>query len=316
MKIKRKFKTQTRNILILLLADLIWGNAYVAQSTGGDALGSFSFNCIRSLVAFAALFIVVKIMDRAGISKKPASPSEKKTLIIAGIACGTALFFAGNLQQLGINGTDSTGKAGFLTATYILMVPIAGLFFKKRCGLNVWFGVILALVGMYLLCVTDSFSLGKADIYLIGCAVAFTVQILCISHFSPKVDSVRLACLEFLVSGLLTVPPAIITDMGGTFAGFLNRLPLLADPGALFAIFFAGVMSGAVGYTFQVIGQKGLDPTLASLVMSLESVVSALAGWALLHQQLTIKETLGCAFIFIAIIAAQIEPKKNNTNFV
>ena len=300
-------KQNVRNSCLLVLTALIWGTAFVAQTTGGDTIGAFSFNCIRSLIGGIVLIPVIHVLDTK-TDKKPKTDAEKKTLLTGGIACGCVMFIASSFQQLGINLGTEAGKAGFLTACYILLVPILGLFLKKKCGWNIWIGVVLTLAGLYLLCMngTTGFSLRFSDGLVIICAVCFSLHILLVDHFSPLVDGVRLSSIQFIISGLIGLIPTFFVDMHHSLSGFYAWLPALQSWNAWIPILYAGVMSCGVAYTLQIIGQNGLNPTIASLLMSLESVFSVLAGWIILGQKLTPREILGCVIIFAAIVLAQL----------
>lgn len=300
-------KQNVRNSCLLVLTALIWGTAFVAQTTGGDTIGAFSFNCIRSLIGGIVLIPVIHVLDTK-TDKKPKTAAEKKTLLTGGIACGCVMFIASSFQQLGINLGTEAGKAGFLTACYILLVPILGLFLKKKCGWNIWIGVVLTLAGLYLLCMngTTGFSLRFSDGLVIICAVCFSLHILLVDHFSPLVDGVRLSSIQFIISGLIGLIPTFFVDMHHSLSGFYAWLPALQSWNAWIPILYAGVMSCGVAYTLQIIGQNGLNPTIASLLMSLESVFSVLAGWIILGQKLTAREILGCVIIFAAIVLAQL----------
>ena len=300
-------KQNVRNSCLLVLTALIWGTAFVAQTTGGDTVGAFSFNCIRSLIGGIVLIPVIHVLDTK-TDKKPKTDAEKKTLLTGGIACGCVMFIASSFQQLGINLGTEAGKAGFLTACYILLVPILGLFLKKKCGWNIWIGVVLTLAGLYLLCMngTTGFSLRFSDGLVIICAVCFSLHILLVDHFSPLVDGVRLSSIQFIISGLIGLIPTFFVDMHHSLSGFYAWLPALQSWNAWIPILYAGVMSCGVAYTLQIIGQNGLNPTIASLLMSLESVFSVLAGWIILGQKLTPREILGCVIIFAAIVLAQL----------
>lgn len=198
--------SKTRHVFILFLADIVWGIAFVAQSKGGDAVGAFSFNGIRFLIGALCLLPVIKILDEKELTvNRPESKKQKKELWIAGSCCGIALFFASNLQQLGISMGAESGKAGFLTATYILMVPILGIFLKRKCGVKIWIGVFIALIGMYFLCMNGAFSLSGSDLLLLAGALCFAIQILVIDYFVSQVDAVRLSCIEFLLPDLAHV---------------------------------------------------------------------------------------------------------------
>ncbi len=300
-----------RNALLLVLAALIWGVAFVAQSEGGDAIGPYSFNCIRNLIGSAVLLPVICVLDKAGLSKnKPVTAKDRKQLITGSVSCGIALCIASNVQQVGINLGTPVGKAGFLTACYVIFVPILGLFLKRACSWNIWLGVLLTVIGLYLLCMGGTFRLQFSDTLLIICSVCFSVQIMLVDHFSPRVDGVRLACLQFLTCGCLSAIPMFFVDMRHSLSGIRDWAPALLTWNTWLPILYAGCLSCGVAYTLQIIGQKNVHPTVASLLMSLESVFSVLAGWLLLHQYLGVKELAGCVLIFAAIILAQI-PVKN-----
>lgn len=292
-----------RHSILLVITALIWGIAFVAQSEGGSLIGPYSFNCIRSLIGALVLVPVIIVLDK---KKKTVQKGSNKTLITGGILCGCVLFAASTLQQLGLNMGASAGKAGFLTACYILIVPILGIFMKKRCGANVWIGVALTLAGLYLLCVNGKFALETSDILLMICALCFSFHILVVDRFSPLVDGVKLSCIQFLVCGLLSAIPTFFVDMGHNVANISTWAKAFTTWDAWIPILYAGVMSCGVAYTFQIIGQVGINPTIASLLMSLESVFSAIAGWIILDEKMAGKEIVGCALIFAAIILAQI----------
>lgn len=304
---KRK---QIRNSILLVITALIWGIAFVAQSEGGDAVGPFTFNGIRSFVGSAVLLPVIALLDKLKLtSRKPKTKEDRRLLWTGGICCGVVLFLASSFQQMGIYMGTAAGKAGFLTACYILLVPVLGIFLKKKCGFKVWIGIGLTLVGLYLLCMSGSMRFQLSDLLLLICALLFAVQILAVDHFSPLVDGVRMSCIQFLVCGLLSVIPMLCTETFGT-GGAAAWLANLSTPAAWIAILYAGVFSCGVGYTLQIVGQDGLNPTVASLIMSLESVFSVIAGWLILNQRLGLRELLGCVLIFAAIILAQLPDRK------
>ena len=296
-----------RNSFLLVLASFIWGIAFVAQSTGGDAVGPYTFNCIRSIIGGLVLVPVIKLSDRLHWSrKKPISREDRRTLLTGGIACGIALSIASNLQQVGITMGSPVGKAGFITACYMLIVPILGLFLKKKCGWHVWIGIVIAIVGLYLLCIQGNFSIQFSDFLLLFCALSFAVQILIVDHYADKVDGVRMACIEFIVCGIVSAIPMLFVDMGLSASGISEWASAFADPYAWIPILYAGALSCGVAYTLQIIGQRGMNPTVASLLMSLESVFSVLAGWVLLKETLSGREIFGCILIFIAVVLAQL----------
>lgn len=316
-------KMPLKNSLCLLLAATIWGIAFVAQSVGMEYVGPFTFNGVRSLIGALVLVPVILLLNRSrdtssgsagsaisesasnGTQKSAAttasaSPYKNRDLWIGGIACGIALFAASNFQQFGIKYT-TVGKAGFITACYIVIVPIIGLFMKKKCSPFIWTAVVMALIGLYLLCITDGFSIGLGDLLVLICAFLFSLHILVIDYFSPRTDGVKLSCIQFLVCGILSMIPALILEHPQISSILTAWLPIL----------YAGVMSCGVAYTLQIVGQKNVNPTVASLILSLESCISVLAGWALLGQKLSAKELLGCVIMFAAIILAQL-PEKNS----
>ena len=293
-------KRRSTNNILLALTALIWGSAFVAQSVGMDYLGPFTFNSVRSYLGGAVLLPVIFFMrrQRKKSDEGKAETGDRKTLVIGGICCGTALAAASSLQQIGLVYT-SAGKAGFITALYILIVPVLGLFFGRRAGMKVWIGVALAVAGMYFLCITDGFSISKGDFLVFLCAVIFSVHILVIDHFAPKVDGVSLSCLQFFVCGILCAVPMLAQEQP-QFGEILEAWMPLA---------YAGVLSCGVAYTLQVIAQKNTDPTVASLLLSLESVFSVLTGWVILGERLSGRELFGCALVFAAVVLAQIPGK-------
>lgn len=298
-------KLQIRNSLLLLLTATIWGVAFVAQSVGMDYVGPFTFLCVRSLIGGLVLIPYILLVQRANQTQPAAAltaaeeEKNKKTLLLGGVLCGTALCVASLFQQFGILYT-TVGKAGFITAFYIIIVPVAGLLFGKKCGLNVWLGVALAVAGLYFLCITETLYLKQGDLLVFICAFFFSVQIMLVDHFAPKVDCVRLACIQFFVCGILSGVGMLIWEQ-----------PSIGDILAAWQpVLYAGVLSSGVAYTLQIVGQKGLNPTVASLIMSLESVISVLAGLILLHQSLSGRETLGCVLMFAAIVLAQLPRKQ------
>ena len=295
-----------KNVICLLLADLIWGVAFVAQRTGGDALGAYSFNCIRFLLGAVVLLPLIVGMDylkkRGGVERN----INRKRTWLGGLVCGIALFFASNLQQVGITLGATVGKAGFLTACYIILVPILGIFLKKKCSFMVGIGVILALIGLFLLCVKEGeLNFALADTLLLLCALAFAIQILAIDFFAPGLDPVRLSFVEFLVCGLLSGIPMFFVDMNHSMEGLMAWTTGFSKD-AWIALLYAGIGSSGIAYTLQIVGQKDFHPTISSLIMSLESVFSVLAGWVLLSERLTGREVVGCIVIFAAVILAQV----------
>ena len=290
-------KQQIKSSLILLLTATIWGVAFVAQSVGMEYIGPFTFNAIRCVLGGLVLIPVILVLKKKKeTGAENQEKEDKKTLWAGGIACVVILCIASNLQQFGIM-EASVGKSGFFTALYIVMIPVIGIFIGKRPGIKLWFCVALAVVGMYLLCMKDgSFTIERADIMLLLCALAFSFHILVVDYFSPKVDGVKMSCIQFFVCGVLSAVGMLFTETPDISNIQAAWLPLL----------YAGLLSCGVGYTLQIVGQKGINPVIASLIMSLESVISALAGWVILGQVLSPKEILGCVLMFVAIIITQI----------
>ena len=287
-----------KNNILLVLTALIWGCAFVAQSVGMDYVGPFSFNMARFLIGAIVLLPVIWFMDRqrkTGAEKG----AGQKTLIIGGICCGIALAVASTLQQWGILFT-TVGKAGFITAMYIVIVPLLGIFIGKKVRPLIIGCVAIAVVGFYFLCMTESLRLGLGDFLVLLCAIAFSIHILVIDHFSPKVDGVKMSAIQFLTAAIISAVPTLLWEQP-VFTEILQ---------AWQPVLYAGVMSCGVAYTLQIIAQKNADPTVASLLLSLESVFSVLAGWVLLGQGLSLKEMFGCVLIFCAIILAQLPEKK------
>lgn len=296
---------QMKNNVMLLLTALIWGCAFVAQSVGMDYVGPFTFNCVRSILGSIVLVPVIFLMDHLK-RKSGMSPEEIKkakgdgrTLLTGGICCGVILAAASSLQQFGIMFT-SVGKAGFITAMYIVLVPILGVFVGKKVRPLVVLCVLIAVAGLYFLCMTEKLSLGIGDLFVLLCALVFTVHILVIDHFSPLVDGVRMSAVQFLTAGILCGAAMLIWETPQPEDILAAWMPVL----------YAGIMSCGVAYTLQILGQKNADPTVASLLLSLESVFSVLAGWVILHQSLNQRELFGCALMFAAIIIAQLPQKK------
>ena len=308
-------KNSIKNTGMLFLAALIWGFAFVAQSAGMEHVGPFTFNAVRCIIGSLVLVpvaLLYKPEESNGDGTKKSTRvedetvkgswfSRNKTLLLGGVSCGIFLGVATNLQQIGIM-TTSVGKAGFLTALYIVLVPIAGLFFKKKCPATVWIGVVCSFAGLYLLCMTGgSFSLATGDLLLLGCAVVFTGHILVIDYFAPKVNGVWMSCIQFLTAGIISAIPMLFTETPTWEGIFAAKLPIL----------YAGVMSCGVAYTLQILGQKNYNPTVAVLILSLESCFSVLGGFLILHETLTARELCGCALMFAAIILAQLPGKRS-----
>lgn len=290
---------QLKGSLLLLLGTAIWGCAFVAQSVAMDHIGPFTFQVVRSLLAVLVLAPVAAMFDRGKSGGSYCARWADKRLWKTGLLCGLALFAASGLQQMGMVHTDP-GKAGFLTAMYIVLVPVLGLFLGKRPPVVVWLSVALAVVGLYFLSWTGAGGVNIGDIYLIGCALAYSVQITLVDHLSPGLDGVRLNCIQFLVVAVLSAVVMIFTETP-TWSG------VFACAGALL---YTGVLSSAVGFTLQIFGQQRITGERAALIMSLESVFAVLAGLVVLGQTLTGAETIGCVLVFAAVLLSQRPAKK------
>lgn len=304
---------QARSNTMLFITALIWGSSFVAQRAGMDLVGPFTFNGIRTLVGCLVLIPVILMMDRwRQKSADEFSPmkqteeekkKEKKVLIVGGIACGAALFVASSLQQIGLVYTTA-GKAGFITSLYIVIVPFLGLLLKRKIRPILWLCVALGTVGLYLLSIKEGFKIGIGDLLVMICAFGFATHILVIDYFSPKADGVKMSCLQFLVCGLLSVPFMILFET-------VNWANILQ---CWFPILYAGAMSCGIAYTLQVVAQKHTDPTVASLILSLESVLAVIFGVIILNEQVSFREGMGCVVMFAAIILAQIPSKEERQN--
>ena len=279
------------------MAALIWGTAFVAQSVSADLVPPFTFNTVRSAVAIVPagimLAVFTAVQKRRGTYEKPSG--GMRSLIIGGICCGTVLCVASSFQQTGLGETDA-GKASFITALYIVLVPLLGLLFKRRTGITTAISVAIAVVGMYLLCIGEDFSVQGSDMYVLVCALCFAVHILVIDYFAPKTDGIALSLVQFIVCAIES----------GILAVFFERPSLDGIIASLGSILYVGIFSSGVAYTLQILAQKGSDPTVVSLLLSLESVFGALAGAIILHEVMSGREYLGCVLMLCAVMLAQI----------
>lgn len=276
-----------------MLTALIWGAAFVAQSAGMEQNGPFTFNTVRMILGGIVLIPCIALFDKMR-HVRLGWRSADKNLWVGGCLCGVALFTGATLQQFGIQYT-SAGKAGFITALYVIFVPLCRLFAGKRPGKLLWGSVALAAVGMYLLCMDGSLALSKGDVLVLLGAFGFTAHILIIDHFSQKVDGVRMSCIQFFVAGALSLVCMFLFETPSVPAILSAWAPIL----------YAALLSCGVAYTLQVVAQKDTDPTVASLILCLESVFAVLFGWLLLGETLSMKELLGCILMFVAIVLAQ-----------
>lgn len=299
-------KNSRRNVCFLLLTAIIWGVAFVAQRKGGNEIGPYLFSALRFYLGAIVLLPVIKILDGLGFSGKEGKSKErKKTVWLGGVICGLLLGSFTLLQQLGLFYGTTAGKAGFLTACYIVLVPIFGLFLKRKCGWNVWLAVAITLAGLYLLCMKDGISIQKSDLFVLACSVLCSFHILVVDHFTVKVDGVRMSCIQFLVAGTLAL---MLSFCQASPKAQLEGCRLAMQSGSFWiSLLYTGVMSSGVAYTLQIVGQKNMNPTIASLLLSLESVFSVLAGSLILKETMGSREITGCVCIFVAVVLAQLE---------
>ena len=305
---------------MLMLTAFIWGSSFVAQKSGMDLIGPMAFNGIRTLIGGIVLIPAIMFLNKLKAKRNLQSPDsmaeaspedkqkEKKLLIIGGICCGIALMIASNLQQIGIFYTTA-GKAGFITALYVVLVPICGLFLGKKVRPVIWLCVLASAIGLYLLCMPAEGGFGhinKGDLLILLCALCFTGHILIIDYFSPKVDGVKLSCIQFFVAGILSI---ILMFPGDPALGFdLPTLGTLLD--SWLPILYAGVLSCGVAYTLQIVAQADTDPTVASMILCLESVFAVIAGMIILKESMSLREITGCIIMFAAIVVSQLPAKE------
>lgn len=305
-------RSSLKNSALLLLTALIWGVAFVAQKDGMNYIGPFTYNGVRSLMGGVCLLIVLPGLDK--LRGADFQKGSRRDILVGGVLCGVVLFTASMLQQYGIALQDpatNVGKAGFITACYVVIVPVLGLFLGKKSPLLVWLGVALAVAGFFMLCLMDGLlagqglGLGTSDLLLLACAVVFSIHILVIDRYSPLADGVRLSCVQFLVCGVLCMPFMFLLE-SPTWQSIADcAVPLL----------YAGVMSCGVAYTLQIVAQNGVHPAVASLLLSLESVFSVLAGYALMPgSRLSRWEILGCALVGAAVVIVEVSQARQEAH--
>ena len=298
-----------QSTICLFLAAIIWGSAFVAQRSGMDDIGPFYFCALRSLIGSLALMIVFLLTDRRATLHKTADPNdpaakkaleeehllERKTLLRGGLICGGVIFIAMNTQQMGLVSTDA-GKTGFITALYIVLVPIFGIFLKHKTGFTTWAGAVLGAVGLYFLCVKEGFSIQPSDLIILSGTLFWALHILCIGHFAPKVNVIKLTAAQFFVAGLISLAVAI----------FREPISWAALTGSSISILYTGIMSTGVAFTLQALGQKHANPTAASIIMSTEGLWAVVFGFLILGEKMTGRELIGCGFMLIAVIISQL----------
>ena len=294
----------SRSNLLLILASIIWGCAFVAQNVGMNYIGPWTFSTIRFLIAGFSLLAIIPILDKKRTHViRPKTKEEKRKLLLGSVLCGLALSIGSIVQQIAML-TVPVAKAGFLTTLYVLFVPIITLLFGKKIPLKVWVGIAMALFGLYLLSMAGNLALGIGEIFLILAAFLFAIHIIIIGHFSTRVDPVRLSCGQLLIGGFATVIPMIVIERPTISSILAAYIPLL----------YTGIFSSCVAYTLQIFAQKEANPTIAGMLLSLESVFAALAGYLILNQVLNTRELIGCVLIFIAIVIAQLPDRRDMVN--
>ena len=291
---------QVRQVVFPILAAFIWGTAFVAQDLCADSIGTFAFNATRYFVAVLALLVVIAISDRAKKNKPALTAEEKKAankqLWLGGLCCGVALAIASNFQQAGLVAGTDAGKAGFITALYVVLVPVFGLFFKQKMPAKVWISLGIAMAGFYLLCIKKDFTLELCDLLIFISAVCFAGHILIIDRFTHDVNGVKLSCAQFAVCTVLS---------GATM--FIFETPSFDEiTAAWLPLVYLGVFSSGIGYTLQIVSQKGANPAVVSLLLSLESVFGVITSAIILKKSLTAREYIGCALIFAAVVLTQL----------
>ena len=297
-----------KGTLILMLAALIWGLAFVAQSGAAQLVPPFIFNAIRSFIGAFVLYIFTLITDRKnGFKFFPAEKDVKKQYYLAAIVCGVCLAISINFQQFGIafypNGVASEARAGFITALYVILVPVFSVFFRKKVSYPVWIGVGVAMVGVYLLCFAKGISgIYLGDILVFCCAISFSLHIMSVDKFVNITGGIKLSIMQFVVAGTISFALSLIFEF--------DKIVLSNIMSAAPQILYLGIMSSGVAYTLQIVGQKYAEPSVASITMSLESVFAALGGWLISGNALSVREIIGCLLVFTAIVIAQITPKK------
>lgn len=291
-------KDKLKGSLLLVLATVIWGSAFVAQSAGMDLIGPFTFQTVRCFLAVVALIPVIYLLDGKERKYFIGKWSDKK-LWHTGALCGIALFVAQSLQQVGLVYTDA-GKAGFITAMYIVIVPILGIFLKRKPSIAAVISIFIAVAGLYLLSCVGVTQINIGDVLMLLCAVAFAVQITIVDRFAGDLDSIRLNCIQALV----------VTVLSAVFMFLTEKPQIQPIVNCWLPLCYAGVLSMGAAYSLQIVGQKSLEPTTASLIMSLESVFAVITAWLILHERLTPWETAGCILVFSAVILSQIPFKR------
>lgn len=292
---------------LLLITAFIWGCSFVAQSIGMESVGPYTFTASRMALGFVFLLPIVAMLrkrlaaSQSDEAERRRSPEYRRNLILGGFLCGLCLFGGEALQQFGLVHDTEVGKAGFITALYIVFVPLIGLFLGQKSRLTLWLAVAIAVAGLWFLCLPpEGFSIALGDTYIFLCAIVFSLHILVISRFVTKVNGIELSMMQFFFGSIIAFTSMMLFEHP-TMSGFMEALP---------AILWAGIMSNGIAYTLQIVGQRGVNETAASLILSLESVFSVLAGWVVLNEILTPREGLGCVLMSVAVVLAQLPERK------
>ncbi len=293
MERRKTSETSLIHALLLMTTATIWGLSFVAQRVGMDHLGPYGFNGIRMLLGSIVLFPFVVYRRK----KRTRRALSDRTFFKVSILCGLLLFFGTNIQQIALKYSEA-GKVGFITTLYIFVVPVFGIFFKRKTPLSTWIAVGLAIIGFYLLSITDGFTIAKGDAIVLGCVGFFAVHILVIDKYAKDIDVIELSCVQFFVIGVLSCILMFIFEDTTWSAIRASAVPLL----------YSGVLSGCVGYTLQTVGQRGVHPAVAALIMAQESSLSVLFGWIILNERLTSRQLVGCAFMLLGVMVSQVVP--------
>jgi len=298
-------KTQTfKSNLLLLLAAVIWGFAFVAQRVGIEYVGPFTFNGVRFALGSLSLVPLILIYNKNTQNKEKREYESKRTFQV-GLISGFILFVAASFQQIGLISTTA-GKAAFITGLYIVLVPILGVFLKQYLGINTWLGAIAATAGLYLLCVTNQFSIAKGDLFELAGAFFWAVHILLIGHFSRKVDVLKLSFFQSITCSVLSLLTALL----------IEKISINGLMQAIIPILYGGIISVGIAYTLQVVGQKSAKPSHAAIILSMESVFAAIGGFIILNERLKVQGILGCILMFIGMLLPQLQIFKKDKSIV
>jgi drug/metabolite transporter (DMT)-like permease len=294
-------KINMRGESFLIITAIIWGTSFVAQRVGMEYIGPFTFTATRFFIGTLSLIPIIFIMSRLHNKKQKVKEQTgtSKDLLIGGLSCGVALFFGISFQQAGLVYTTA-GKAGFITTLYIVLVPLFGLFLKNKIGKRVWIGVALAVFGLYLLTITEGFTISKGDFIVLCGTVFWAIHILVIDHFSAKTDGLKMSFIQFFVAGILSLIVAL----------YAETIELSAILASAWPILYTGVVVVGIAYTFQILGQKGTNPTVAAIILSMEAVFAVISGMIILGESMSMKEVIGCVIMFIAVIIAQLPDRR------